>query len=75
MALRLPGQRIGLDTPTLEAAEAGQWVAVACPCGHSATMGPHSYGHASGWLRDLAWIILYRQCGARGSAHVWLVYR
>lgn len=75
MIERLPGRGIGLDTPAPEAAEAGQWIAVACRCGHSTTMGPHGYGRASGRLRDLARIMRCRQCGTRGSARVWLVYR
>lgn len=75
MMQHLPGQGIGLDTPALEAAEAGQWIAVACRCGHSTTMGPHSYGYASCRLRVLARIMRCRQCGTRGSVWVWLVYR
>ena len=51
---RQPGQRIDLDSPAPDAAEAGQWIAVACRCGHSSAMGPHTYGYAAGRLRDLA---------------------
>lgn len=75
MIKRLPGERIGLDIPAPEAAEAGQWIAVACRCGHSTTLGPYSYCHASGRLRDLARIMWCRQCGTRGSVRVWVVYR
>ena len=76
MGLRLqPGQRIDLDSPALDAAEAGQWIAVACRCGHSSTMGPHTYGYAAGRLRDLARLMRCQQCGSRGAARVWLIYR
>lgn len=70
-----PSRRIDLESLALDAAEAGQWVAVACRCGHRSTLGPHTYGYAAGRLRDLARLMRCRQCGSRGSARVWLVER
>jgi hypothetical protein len=76
MAMRLhPGQRIDLESPALDAAEAGQWIAVACRCGHSSTMGPHTYGYATGRLRDLARLMRCQQCGSRGAVRMWLLER
>ena len=64
-----------LDTLAPDAAGAGQWVAVACRCGHRTALGPFDYGKASCRLRDLARLLRCRECGTRGSARVWLSER
>ena len=69
------GEATMLDQAARDAAEAGQWVAVACRCGHRAALGPHSYGEASCRLRDLARLLRCQQCGTRGAVRVWLSER
>jgi hypothetical protein len=64
-----------LDAPAPEAAEAGQWVSVACRCGHHTALGPHSYGGAACRLRDLGRLLRCQQCGTRGAVRVWLSER
>jgi hypothetical protein len=64
-----------LDAPAVDAAEAGQWVAVACRCGRRTALGPHRYGGASCRLRDLARLLRCQQCGTRGAVRVWLSER
>jgi hypothetical protein len=69
------GEAAMLDVPAPDAAEAGQWVAVACRCGHRTALGPWTYGAASCRLRDLGRLLRCRECGTRGAVRVWLTER